>query len=78
METKTKYEGFTNYNTWRIHYEYFTNAEYHKGKTADDLKHLVENSLQRDCENYTTWQLALVFLENVNWQEIEELINKEV
>jgi len=76
MTTKTDYNGWTNYNTWRINLEYFTNTEYHKGKTADDLKELVEESLKRDCGNYTTWQLASLFLENVNWQEIEEAVNE--
>ena len=70
------YNGWSNYNTWRINIEFFTNTEHFKGNTAEDLKQLVDNFLLSDCENYTTYQLALIFLEEVNWKEIEEAVNE--
>ena len=76
----TKYNGWTNYATWRVNLEMFDgfDVEYFTGgKTpepvalASDLREYAENiitepvSEQNLCRDY-----ALAFLSDVNWHEI--------
>ena len=77
-----KYNGWTNYATWRVNLEIFDgfDVEYFTGgKTpepvalAADLREYAENiitepvSEQNLCRDY-----ALAFLSDVNWHEIAE------
>lgn len=65
---ETKYNGWTNYATWRINLEWF-DGDSIQGD-ADYLREYVEESLELKCENETTLNYALAFLDDVNWNEI--------
>ena len=69
---ETKYNGWTNYATWRINLEWF-DGDSIQGD-ADYLREYVEESLELNCENETTLSYALAFLSDVNWNEIAESI----
>lgn len=71
METQ-KYNGWTNYATWRINLEWFDGD--HVNGDADYLREYVEEALNDNCENETTLSYALAFLSDVNWYEIAEAI----
>ena len=87
MDTK-KYNGWTNYATWRIALEMFD------GYTAEDLNPNVEKATKEDCKEYVETYLedmtcgrepmayiggwANAFLADVNWQEIADHMNDEV
>lgn len=64
-----KYNGWTNYETWRVNLELFDTEEF-SGYTAEALKEYAESVLE--CENPLAESYALAFLNNVNWYEIEE------
>lgn len=71
-----KYNGWTNYETWRINLEMFDGGEYAE-YTADELESIVEDTI-----NYTTQEgfarnLALHFISKVNWQEIADHYNDQ-
>lgn len=87
MEDKT-YNGWTNYETWRIALEWFDNND------DDTIKHLVKTSkdtyeLSRAFKDYVHdlfdehsgdnpfMTYALAFLEEVNWYEIAEHFTPE-
>ena len=86
MDTK-KYNGWTNYATWRIALEMFD------GYTAEDLNPNVKKATREDCKEYVEQYLedstmgrepllyiggwANAFLADVNWQEIADHLNDE-
>lgn len=82
----TKYNGWTNYPTWRVNLEWFDNFDLcvdfgHYTKedldslTAydlkDDLQELVEMQLECDAPtDSNAYAYAMAFLQEVNWYEI--------
>ena len=70
----TKYNGWTNYATWRINLEMFDCYE-HEGESmsADDYKFMAIEILEADCPTESlAFDYAMAFLDNVNWHEIAE------
>lgn len=82
---KQKYNGWTNYETWRIALEWFDGNNPFNYKTdadqlANDLREYVEESLEAMVNDKRNLALdyALVFISEVNWLEIaENLIQNE-
>jgi len=73
----SKYNGWTNYATWRIDLEIFDGSyDSYKGYSIDDLKESVENFIEEGCDNETTLSYARAFLDDVNFQEIAEHIGE--
>lgn len=70
-----KYNGWTNYATWRINLEWFYGAE--PMGDADYLSEYVKECLEQNCDNETTLSYAMAFLSDVNWYEIAENLNSE-
>ena len=71
-----KYNGWTNYATWRVNLEIF-----------DDLPFGFEKVTLRECIDYAVevvsdgadgfaLDFALAFLDTVNWQEIADHLNE--
>ena len=71
---KQKYNGWTNYATWRVALEFFDYVEDFSDafQHYDDLKDYVLEALDCNCENDTTFSYAHAFLDDVNWYEIYE------
>jgi hypothetical protein len=70
----TKYNGWTNYATWRINLEMFDGYE-HDGEamSADDYKFMAIEILEADCPTESlAFDYAMAFLDEVNWHEIAE------
>ena len=67
-----KYNGYTNYATWRITLEHFNGvtAEESGLDTAEDCQAYVEEYLELNCDNDVTLSYALAFTSDVNWHEI--------
>ena len=76
--SNTKYNGWTNYATWRVNLEIFDGfdssdlLEYH-GEDAYEmgmsLKEIAENYLEEQGSGLTL-DYAMAFLNEVNWYEI--------
>ena len=77
METTEKYNGWTNYATWRINLEIFdglySDMEGEK-VTAESCKEYAEEVLSENGEGLAL-DYARAFMANVNWQEIAEALN---
>ena len=68
----TKYNGWTNYATWRINLEMFENDD-HDGCDADHFKETAIQYLEIDCDTSSlAFDYAMAFLDDVNWHEIAE------
>ena len=77
MKDQKKYNGWSNYPTWRVALEIF-----------DDILFGVEKVTSRECIDYAVevvsdgadgfaLDYALAFLNTVNWQEIADHVNGE-
>jgi hypothetical protein len=77
--TQNTYNGWTNYETWRIALEFFDGAENPTGETdahqlGKDLKDIVQEAITQYGENTIATAYALAFISDVNFQEIAEHI----
>lgn len=83
MTTDTKYNGWTNYATWRVNLEIFDGMQPsdfgHEGAHLDDayeLSQCLEDTAHDNIENTSTEGLArdyaVSFLTDVNWLEIAQ------
>ena len=70
-----KYNGWTNYATWRVNLEMFDGYQVSLPvspvELADNLREFAEDVISSGCtENSVAQQYALAFLNDVNWMEI--------
>lgn len=82
----TTYNGWSNYETWRINLEIFDGFDpydYYSNLKADDAAELGINLKQyaeevifecAEVPNGLARDYALAFLENVNWREIAQCL----
>ena len=75
-----KYNGWSNYATWRVNLEILSDMEFDKQVSADYLEDLVEdcvftNAVVKDC---LAADYARAFIAQVNFYEIAESINEEL
>ena len=77
MET-TKYNGWTNYATWRINLEIIEDIEFETQQTAEDIKEIVESVVldQLPNECWLAYGYAEAFIDQVNFDEIAEHVNE--
>ncbi len=73
----SRYNGWTNYATWRVNLEIFDGMNTEDGflSTADECKDYAETMLIDECGDCLALNYALAFLQDVNWHEISEGIN---
>ena len=85
--TDEKYNGWSNYATWRINLEIFDGndwSEEGKYKDIDDLTDMLKERVEDTITNYgnfpddnLTVQYARAFISDVNFYEIAESIAKD-
>lgn len=77
--TDSKYNGWTNYATWRVNLELFDGSdwnEFYIGSFPEPydfglaLKEYAEDMIEQSCSVGLARDYALAFLQDVNWQEI--------
>ena len=75
-----KYNGWTNYATWRINLEIFDGYD-PDGQKVDheSIKDMAEELILMDVdETSLVASYAMAFISDVNWYEIAEHINEEI
>jgi len=77
MKEQEKYNGWTNYATWRINLEVFDGMESCRGMTAESCKELVEQHIESQS-SHLALSYAMAFLSDVNWHEIAEHLNEDM
>jgi hypothetical protein len=90
MSEDKKYNGWTNYATWRIHLEIFSDSDhfaesYENVKDVHDLSKLLEEYVQEILgqeicgdQNSLVLSYALSFVSEVNYYEIAEHIWEQI
>lgn len=71
----SKYNGWTNYATWRVNLEMFDGMQsddYEWMRHADSLKVYAEQTIEETSSEGLTRDYALAFLSDVNWYEIAQ------
>jgi hypothetical protein len=92
MTSDTKYNGWTNYATWRVNLEIFDGQDAKDlgilrmdgYEAAQYLKSYAEEILQQDCWTIDGEQgkgialdYAMAFISDVNWHEIAKHLKEE-
>ena len=79
---KEKYNGWTNYATWRVNLEILGDIMFEEKVSVDGLKELVEDCVFRNpntCDTpYLVEDYARAFVSEVNFYEIAQGINEEL
>jgi len=75
---ETKYNGWTNYATWRINLEIIEDIEFETHQTAEDIKEIVESVVfdQLPKDVGLVYDYAEAFIDQVNFYEIAEHVNE--
>ena len=66
----TKYNGWTNYATWRVNLELFDGSD--QFWSADSAREFVEEIIYESTPEGVARDYALAFISDVNWYEIAE------
>jgi hypothetical protein len=74
--TDKKYNGWTNYPTWRVNLEVFGDLEVTERCTAEWCRDYMRELLELDAKEGLVLDYALAFIDTVNWYEIAEGINE--
>ncbi len=76
------YNGYTDYPTWRITSDLFSNIEFTELVTADNLIEMAEEIVFDNYEmkqgSHNVEDYARVFLAMANYQEIADTINEDI
>ena len=74
------YNGYSNYETWRVQLEIFDAIEFDYIVTPEILKEITEDVVFSNVEDHRKLctDFANAFLEEVNYDELTNLINDEV
>ena len=77
---KEKYNGWTNYATWRINLEIIDGIEIETKTCAATIKEIIDDVVfsQYDGMNSLMYDYASAFISEVNFYEIAENINEEI
>tara|TARA_B110000908_G_C10224207_1_gene437024 strand:- start:1307 stop:1555 length:249 start_codon:yes stop_codon:yes gene_type:complete len=77
-----KYNGWTNYATWRVFTDNLIDIEWEERVTAGGLREIVEDIMFDNFEikngSHLVEDYARVFIEGVNFYEIAENINYDI
>jgi hypothetical protein len=78
MEETKKYNGYSNYSTWRINLEILDGLEWEERTSAEALQDLVEEIVFGDSDINTLQSgYAQAFISDVNFYELSNFINEE-
>ncbi len=79
MATDQTYNGWTNYATWRVSLEMFSNWD-HEAEgiaTADYIREIAEDAIEIETVPGLARDYARAFLSEVNWYEIATHLNED-
>ena len=78
MNKEKTYNGWTNYETWRVNLELFNGDDEHWSQSSSDgMQEFAEQLIEESTDEGIGRDYALAFLQNVNWQEIAEHYEQE-
>jgi hypothetical protein len=73
MKNDNTYNGWANYETWRVNLELFNgDDEAWRHGSSDGMREFAEELIEQSTDEGIGRDYALAFLQNVDWQEIAE------
>jgi hypothetical protein len=71
------YNGWKNYETWRVHLEIFDGCDPDgQAMTADSAREIVEEYIEMTSQEGIARDYALAFVQGVDWDEIARHVNE--
>ena len=78
----TKYNGYTNFNTWRVYNDTLSGIDFESKVTADELKEISLGILLSNFEmkrgSHLAEEYARLFIELADFEDIAESINYDI
>jgi len=73
MKKENTYNGWTNYETWRVNLELFNgDDERWSYASSDGMREFAEMLIEESTDEGIGRDYAMAFLQNVDWREIAE------
>jgi hypothetical protein len=73
----TRYNGWTNYATWRVHLEMFDTYDTDgRAVTAEELEEMADEWVSDSGRGGIAESYARAFLADVDWREIADAVNE--
>ena len=80
--SKTKYNGYTNFNTWRVFHDTLSNIDFESKVTADELEEIslgiVLSNFEMERGSHLVEEYAELFIELADFEDIADSINKDI
>lgn len=71
------YNGWTNYQTWRVYLEFFEFMEVEQEWDAGTLQEMLEEHITEQTDNGLAQDYALAFIDAVNYHEILDHLKED-
>jgi len=78
----TKYNGYTDFNTWRVFHDTLSDIDFKSKVTADELEEIslsvVLSNFQWICGSHLVEEYARLFIELADFEDIADSINNDI
>ena len=80
--SKTKYNGYTDFNTWRVFHDTLSDIDFESKVTADELKEIslgiVLSNFEMERGSHLVEEYAKLFIELADFEDIADSINYDI
>ena len=80
--SKNKYNGYTDFNTWRVFNDTLSGIDFESKVTADELKEIslgiVLSNFEMQRGSHLVEEYARLFIESADFEDIAESINYDI
>ena len=78
----TKYNGYTDFNTWRVFHDTLSDIDFESKVTADELKEIslgiVLSNFEMERGSHLVEDYARLFIELADFEDIADSINYDI
>ena len=78
----TKYNGYTDFNTWRVFHDTLSDIDFESKVTADELEEIslgiVLSNFEMERGSHLVEEYAELFIELADFEDIADSINKDI
>jgi len=78
----TKYNGYTNFNTWRVFHDTLSDIDFESKVTAEELEEIslgiVLSNFEMERGSHLVEEYAELFIELADFEDIADSINKDI
>ena len=80
--SKDKYNGYTDFPTWKVFHETLSNIEFDKYVTPEELEEISKDvvlfGFKMQFGSHLVEELARLFIESADFQDIADSINNDI